>query len=133
MPAQQYLQRMRTIKTELQKELEKIKDLKSLKSEIGKLAGQINMKNMDINIRLSESNKKQLLKWEKKYYDLVRQLNHAQKRLDQEFIQFTRVLKKARGNAEKRFSQIQKIALKAKNKASKAKKKVKRTRKTQAG
>jgi hypothetical protein len=126
--------RLSAIKEEIKRELMKVKDLHSLKQEITKIAGEVNLHKLDGYVKINPQHKKKLRDLEQKYHVMMRQFSQAQKQFDRDLTDFMKVLKKARTDAEKRFTEIKKITMNSKTKSAFTSKKGKKrtTRKSAA-
>lgn len=89
-------------------ELLKVKNLSDLKSELSRLASEIQseIQNFDINAHLSPSAKSRLKSLEQSYTDVVKAVTKAQKQFDREFNNTLSVMKRTRLDAEKQLNQI---------------------------
>jgi hypothetical protein len=88
----------------------KSKNFDELKSELGKIAGEVQteIQNFDLNAHLSPSAKKKVKELEKRYNEVLRNIQKAQKQFDREFNKTLRTFKKTRTDAEKRLGLIKK-------------------------
>jgi len=117
-------------------ELLKAKNIDELKSELGKLAGDLQkeIRSFDLQDHLSPTAKEKVKALEKSYADVLKQLHRVQKQFDREFNKTLRLVKKTRTDAEKtietfkkKFGQkTAKIKKVVKSTAKKAKKKTQR-------
>lgn len=89
-------------------DLLKVKNVEDLKSELGKLASEIQteIQKFDINVHLSPEAKSRLKILEKNYNDVIKAVHKAQKQFDREFNKSLRVLKRTRQDAEKHLKNI---------------------------
>jgi hypothetical protein len=89
-------------------ELLKVKNLDDLKSELGKLAAEVQteIQGFDLNAHLSPSAKSRLKSLEQRYNEVIRVVGKAQKQFDREFNKSLRVLKKTRQDAEKHVKDV---------------------------
>ena len=89
-------------------ELLKVKNFAELKSELQKIAAdvQAEIQSFDLNAHLSPSAKARLKKLEQRYNDVMKLVARAQKQFDREFNKSLRVLKKTRQDAEKHLRDI---------------------------
>ena len=89
-------------------ELLKVKNFAELKSELQKIAAdvQTEIQSFDLNAHLSPTAKARLKKLEQRYNDVMKLVARAQKQFDREFNKSLRVLKKTRQDAEKHLHDI---------------------------
>jgi hypothetical protein len=89
-------------------ELLNVKNIDDLKSELGKLASEIQteIQKFDINAHLSPEAKTRLKALEGRYAKVMKAIHKAQKQFDREFNKSLRVLKRTRQDAEKQFENI---------------------------
>lgn len=122
-------------------ELLKVKNLDELKTELTKVATEIQaeIQGFDINEHLSPEAKSRLKKLEQRYNEVIRGVHKAQKQFDREFNKSLRVLKRTRQDAEKQIQilktkvtkhrgTIVKASSNLKNKVAKATKKTTSTK-----
>lgn len=89
-------------------ELLKVKNVDDLKTELGKLASEIQseIQKFDINSHLSAEAKTRLKALESRYGQVMKAVHKAQKQFDREFNKSLRVLKRTRQDAEKHLQTI---------------------------
>ncbi len=89
-------------------ELLKVKNFSELKSEIQKIANEVQseIQNFDINAHLGPLAKARLKKLEQRYNEVMKLVARTQKQFDREFNKSLRVLKKTRQDAEKHLKDI---------------------------
>jgi hypothetical protein len=89
-------------------EILQVKNVDELKSELTKLAGEVQteIQNFDIKEHLSPEAKSRLKSLEKRYNEVVRAVHKAQKEFDREFNKSLRTLKSTRQEAEKQLNAI---------------------------
>lgn len=89
-------------------DLLKVKNVDELKTELSKLAAEIQteIQNFDINSHLSPEAKNRLKALEVRYAKVIKAVQKAQKQFDREFNKSLRVLKRTRQDAEKHLSNI---------------------------
>lgn len=89
-------------------ELLKVKNVDELKSELTKLATEIQseIKKFDLNEYLSPTAKERLKNLETRYEEIVTVVQKAQKQLDRELNRNLRTLKQTRNEAEKKLNLI---------------------------
>ncbi len=89
-------------------ELLKVKNLDDLKSELTKVAAEIQteIQSFDINEHLSPEARTRLKKLERRYNEVMRGVHKAQKQFDREFNKSLRVLKRTRQDAEKQIQML---------------------------
>ncbi len=107
-------------------ELLKVKNFAELKSELQKIATdvQTEIQNFDLNSHLSPSAKTRLKKLEQRYSDVMKLVARAQKQFDREFNKSLRVLKKTRSDAEKHLRDIRVKIVKHRGSLAQASKKI---------
>ena len=90
-------------------ELLKVKNVEELKTELSKLASEIQteIQNFDINTHLSPEAKTRLKTLEQRYAEIIRMIQKAQKQFDREFNKSLRILKRTRQDAQKHIKNIQ--------------------------
>jgi uncharacterized phage infection (PIP) family protein YhgE len=128
-------------------ELLKVKNLDDLRTELTKLAGEIQteIQSFDLNSHLSPTAKARLKALEQNYTQVTRAITKAQKQFDREFNKSLRLLKKTRQDVEKQVRDVttkvakhrtnllkasKSITSKIKKTASRARKPAKSARKT---
>jgi hypothetical protein len=91
-------------------DLLKIKNFDELKSELSKIAAQIQdeLNHFHLQDHLSPAAKKRVKELEKRYSDVTTRLSSAQKQFDREFNKSLKVLKSGRNEAQKHFSDLKK-------------------------
>ncbi|OFZ16919.1 MAG: hypothetical protein A2Z20_09410 [Bdellovibrionales bacterium RBG_16_40_8] len=89
-------------------ELLKVKSIDELKSELGKIASEIQteIKNFNIHEHLSSEANGRLKALERRYNEATRAVHKAQKQFDREFNKSLKVLKRTKNDAEKHFKNI---------------------------
>ena len=89
-------------------ELLKVKNLDDLKTELSKIASeiQIEIQNFDIHAHLSPEANGRLKALEQSYNEVIRAVQKTQKQFDREFNKSLRVLKRTRQDAQKHFKNI---------------------------
>jgi hypothetical protein len=89
-------------------ELLKVKNLEDLKTELAKVAAEIQteIQSFDLNAHLSPEAKNRLKTLEQRYKTVIRNVQKAQKQFDREFNKSLRVLKRTRQDTEKHFKTI---------------------------
>ena len=121
-------------------ELLKAKNIDDVKSELGKLAQDLQkeIQSFDLNAHLSPAAKDRVRTLEKSYNEVLRSLHRVQKEFDREFNKTIRLVKKTRTDAEKRLStfkkqfgqQKAKLGKVVKSKTAKKKTKTKKAKKS---
>lgn len=121
-------------------ELLKVKNLEELKSELTKLAGEIQteIQNFDIHAHLSPTASGKIKNLESHYNEVMKAIRKTQKQFDREFNKNLRTLKKTRAEAEKRLKMLRakvddqksKVLKLSKNLRAKMKRKKAKVRKT---
>ncbi len=89
-------------------DLLKVKNVDDLKTELGRLAGDVQseIQNFDLNSHLSPEAKTRLKSLESRYGQVMKAVHKAQKQFDREFNKSLRVLKATRQDAEKHLRTI---------------------------
>lgn len=89
-------------------DLLKVKNMDELKSELTKLAGEIQseIQSFDLNAHLSPEAKSRLKTLEQRYGNVMRAIQKAQKQFDREFNKSIRVLMRTKQDAEKRLKNL---------------------------
>lgn len=121
-------------------ELLKVKNLEDLKTELTKLAGEIQteIQNFDIHSHLSPTASGKIKNLESHYNDVMKAIKKTQKQFDREFAKNLRSLKKTRTEAEKHLKSLRtkvndqksKVLKQAKSISAKMKRKTAKVRKT---
>jgi hypothetical protein len=98
----------------IRKEIEKYTNTKQIKAEFSKLEEKV--RNFDMHLKLSPEAKRKIDLVEKKYGEVVKAVNDAQKKLDVEFTKAVKNLKTTRSDLEKKLNGIRTKAQSHKNK-----------------